>query len=346
MTALLSFSLVLFAFCIQCTVSLVIYPEALQSAPTQVKPQSTLDPIDDTPLPVVIWHGLGDNFEGPGLKEIASLINEAHDGTYVHIIQLADTAASDKSATFLGNVTEQIELVCQQLADDPILSTAPAIDAIGFSQGGQFMRGYVERCNWPPVRNLLTFGSQHNGISKFQSCDSPTDWVCHAANALLRSGTWSHFVQSRLVPAQYFRDPEDLDSYLAHSNFLADINNERGSKNPLYKENLSSLNKFVMYLFKDDKTVVPKESSWFAEVNGTSMETMELRDRPIYKEDWIGLKALDEKGGLVFEEVDGGHMQLNEKDLIENFKKYFGPQLSPAGSARQTIDELAPCLEI
>jgi hypothetical protein len=25
-------------------------------------------------------------------------------------------------------------------------------------------RGFVERCNHPPVRNLITWGSQHNGI--------------------------------------------------------------------------------------------------------------------------------------------------------------------------------------
>jgi Palmitoyl protein thioesterase len=25
-------------------------------------------------------------------------------------------------------------------------------------------RGYIQRCNDPPVRNLITWGAQHNGI--------------------------------------------------------------------------------------------------------------------------------------------------------------------------------------
>ena len=307
---------------------------------------------DDTPLPVVIWHGLGDSADADGLKEVATLIDDIHPGTYVHIISLGKTAGSaDRSSTFFGNVTEQIEQVCAQLAADPILSTAPAIDAVGFSQGGQFLRGYIERCaHWaPPVRSLITFGSQHNGISEFQKCKSVTDWVCQGANALLKGSTvWSDFVQSRLVPAQYFRDLKDYDGYLEHSNFLADVNGEREGKNATYKENLSKLEKMVMVVFKDDQTVVPRESGWFSEVevlvgdgDEEARNVTGLRDRAIYKEDWIGLKALDKKDGLVFEEVKGGHMQLNDKDLKRLFGKYFGPEGKKFGEKKDE-DEWKP----
>jgi palmitoyl-protein thioesterase len=317
---------VLLAFTITPAVSLVIYPEAFLSV-DQSQPPFVASPSgdDDTPLPLVLWHGLGDRFDADGLKDVAALANEVNPGTYVYIIKLADDGASDRTASFFGNVTEQLDLVCKQLASDPILSTAPAIDALGFSQGGQFLRGYVERCNNPPVRNLVTFGSQHNGIAEFQKCKSATDLVCQGANALLRSGTWSSFVQSRLVPAQYFRNLDELDSYLESSNYLADINNERPLKNQTYKKNLSSLNKFVMFLFKDDKTVIPKETSWFAEVNTTNEHITLLKDRPIYKEDWLGLKTLDEKGGLIFETLSGEHMQISRKELKSVMKTYFGP---------------------
>lgn len=237
-------------------------------------------------------------------------------------LRTSSLTAHSRSATFFGNLTLQVEKVCEDLANHQILATAPAIDAIGFSQGGQFLRAYIERCNKPPVRSLVTFGSQHNGISEFQNCE-PTDWLCRGAQGLLRSNTWSSFVQGRLVPAQYFRDPSQLDSYLENSNFLADVNNEREVKNKRYKENLSTLDRFVMYTFEDDTTVIPKESGWFSEVNGT--EVIGLRNRTIYKEDWIGLKALDEKGALHFETTKGGHMQLGDKVLREAFKKNFGP---------------------
>ena len=293
---------------------------------------------DDDPLPVVIWHGLGDSADADGLKDIAALLDEIHPGTYVHIISLGKSEGSaDRSSTFFGNVTEQVEQVCEQLATHNILSTAPAIDAIGFSQGGQFLRGYVERCgHWAPrIRSLITFGSQHNGIAEFQKCESATDWICHGANALLKSSTvWSQFVQNRLVPAQYYRpgETDDYENYLEYSNFLADVNNERESKNGSYAENLAELERMVLVVFKDDITVIPRESGWFSEIELVKegdkeiRKVIELKDRKIYKEDWIGLRALDKKGGLVFEEVEGEHMQLKEKDLKRLFKKYFGKE--------------------
>lgn len=50
---------------------------------------------DDTPLPVVIWHGLGDNFQNDGLKEVASLIEEVNEGTLTYIIHLADDGSGE-----------------------------------------------------------------------------------------------------------------------------------------------------------------------------------------------------------------------------------------------------------
>jgi palmitoyl-protein thioesterase len=280
---------------------------------------------EETPLPLIIWHGLGDSYQADGLKEVAQLAEEVNPGTYVHIIHLDDSDNGDRQATFIGNVTEQIAQVCEQLASEPILSTAPAVNALGFSQGGQFLRAFVERCNFPKVHNLVTMGSQHNGIFKFQACESTGDWACRSAEALLRFGRWSNFVQSRLVPAQYFRDVNEYDSYLEHSNFLADINNEREEKNALYKSNLKSLNRFGMFMFSEDTTAVPKESAWFAEVNQTSGEITTLRERSIYKEDWLGLRSLDEQGKLEFETIPGPHMALTEKVLSEVFAEYFGP---------------------
>ncbi|BCR84662.1 palmitoyl-protein thioesterase family protein [Aspergillus chevalieri] len=283
---------------------------------------------DLTPLPLVIWHGLGDSYQSSGLSEIASLAASTNPGTYIHIIHLSDSSTGDRQASFLGNVTEQVDFVCEQLSSEPIVGTAPAINALGFSQGGQFLRAYVERCNDPPVRNLVTVGSQHNGISEFQECMA-LDLICKGAEALLHAGVWSDFVQGRFVPAQYFRDPRDEESlgkYLESSNFLADINNEReGSRNEAYKKNLKKLNKFAMLMFEDDSIAHPKESAWFAEVNGTTGEVTPLRERDVYKEDWLGLKELDEQGKLDFLALPGDHLQMEDKQLVRLFQDYFGP---------------------
>lgn len=328
------------------SLSFVILPEAaVFSEPAVSSSQPPLQSIDDEysgdPLPVVIWHGLGDSADAAGLKDVAALIESVNPGTFVRIISVGEIGA-DRQASWFGNVTEQIQAVCTSLASDPILSTAPAIDAVGFSQGGQFLRGYIERCgHWAPkVRSLITFGGQHNGIAEFQSCKGPTDFICLGANALLKGSTvWSNFVQSRLVPAQYYRDNKDYENYLEHSNFLADINNERAVKNATYKENLSELENFVMVLFEDDTVVIPKESGWFAEVeldkDNNKRNVTKLQDRAIYKEDWLGLRTLDEKGALAFDTVKGGHMQLKDKDLKRLFKQYLGPVVEKSSGSRR-----------
>ena len=250
-------------------------------------------------------------------------MNDTIGGTYTYFIHLDEDASADRTATWLGNVTTQIEQVCEALRTHPVLSRAPAVNALGFSQGGQLLRGYVERCNNPRVANLVTFGSQHSGISEFQNC-AADDWLCRTWSSYLKSNTWSAWVQSHLVPAQYFRDPEDVDSYLENSNFLADINNEREKKNTTYKKNIKKLENFVMYMFANDTVAVPKESAFFHEVNTTSGEVTKLQERQLYKEDWLGLKTLNEAGKLHFGTVDGQHMQLTDDILAKVFKGYFG----------------------
>lgn len=299
---------------------------------------------DSDPLPLLIWHGLGDNYAADGLAEVASLAEEVNPGTYTYIIRLDDDASSDRSATFLGNVTEQIASVCAAIHADPILSSAPGVNALGFSQGGQFLRGLVERCGGEhgiKIKNLVTFGSQHNGIAKYQLC-KPTDWLCKGYIGLLKANTWGAWVQGHLVPAQYFKATDEAtgeptDDYLGSSNFIADINNERVLKNVTYAQNLAQLDNFVMYVFENDTTVIPKETGWFAYTNLTSGDVIELRDREIYKEDWIGLKKLDSKGGLHFKTTEGEHMTLGEKVLKEVFSEWFAP---PRESWKKVLEDV------
>lgn len=282
------------------------------------------DQENNDPLPLIIWHGLGDSYASESQASIDAIAQAVHPGTYIYHIRLNDDPKSDRSLSFFGNVSSQIEQVCADIASHPILSTAPAVDALGFSQGGQFLRGYVERCNNPPVRSLVTFGAQHNGISKIDVC-ARKDLLCKIALGVISSNTWSSFIQSYLVPAQYLRDsssPIAYEQYLANSNFLADINNERPTKNEMYRKNMARLERFAMYIFEDDETVVPKESGWFSDAKGSKISP--LREQLMYKEDWLGLRALDEKGALRFETSPGSHMELTKSVLEKAFQQNFG----------------------
>ncbi|KAI5274836.1 palmitoyl-protein thioesterase 1 precursor [Aureobasidium subglaciale] len=300
---------------------------------------------DAKPLPLIIWHGLGDRYDADGIADVAALANELHPGTTVYPIHLDADGSADSRATFFGNLTTQLTSVCDTLSSNTTFSSNNTrIDALGFSQGGQFLRGLIERCPGIEVRSLVTFGSQHNGIAKFQNCGT-WDFVCKGAMAAMKGNAFGEWVQGNVIPAQYYKETnettgEPTQSYLDNSNFIADINNERVNKTREYKQRLARLDKFAMYVFEEDKTVIPKESGWFAHVNLTSLEVTGLRERDIYKHDWIGLKELDKKGALVFRNASGGHMDLSEKILTEAFMDFFGPERKTWKSEIEAVEQV------
>lgn len=102
--------------------------------------------------------------------------------------------------------------------------------------------------------------------------------------------------------------------------------------NDTYADNLASLENLVLILFSEDKTVVPKESSWFGSYEPTDENSVTLlgaerpiipmRLQPTYIADTFGLRTLDERGAVVLEVCEGEHMRISEecwKPLVERF---------------------------
>ncbi len=112
-----------------------------------------------------------------------------------------------------------------------------------------------------------------------------------------------------------------MDQYLKNSIFLADVNNDRKDKDMQQARNLASLDKFVMYRFTKDKMVVPRDSSWFSFYNGSAL--LPLEDQALYKQDWLGLREMDEAGKLFFLDIEGEHMQFSfdwfEAEIIHGY---------------------------
>ena len=296
------------------------------------------------PHPLVIWHGLGDSAHSEGITSLMDQLREAFPGLFVYSVSLDSSDSGDRKAGFFGHVNEQVEQACEQLASVPEL--ADGFDAIGFSQGGQFLRAYVQRCNRPAVRNLVTFGSQHMGIADLPAC-TPADLLCRLAEAALRGGIYTDYAQSHLVSAQYYRNPKDpaaFAKYMEKNDFIKDINNEGQveTRNASYAKQLLQLENLVLIMFDKDTTVEPKQSSWFASYpirNETETESESghhgeneptpLRQSSIYLEDRIGLQRLDKRGGLVMELCHGVHMQIDAACQLKVFGKYVG---TPASS--------------
>ena len=78
---------------------------------------------------------------------------------YIKSLMIGSSPTADTTNGFLMPVNEQIDLACELIKNDTNL--ANGYNAIGFSQGGQFLRGVAQKC--PGMRTLVSFGGQHQG---------------------------------------------------------------------------------------------------------------------------------------------------------------------------------------
>ncbi|KAI6199673.1 Palmitoyl-protein thioesterase 1 [Aphelenchoides besseyi] len=196
--------------------------------------------------------------------------------------------------------------------------------ALGFSQGGLFVRALAQRCTNPPVKGIVSIGGPQFGIYGFPYCLGD-EGICDTVRRMLNIGAYVSFIQDNLVQAQYWHDPFQLDDYKDKSIFLADINCERSCNQTQYKANLLRLKYLALVQFTKDEMVVPKESEWFGffpENNATHVVPMNQTD--FYKKDVLGLKTLNESGRLHLLSVDGNHLQIGEQYFIDKIvKQYF-----------------------
>jgi palmitoyl-protein thioesterase len=279
-------------------------------------------------------------------------------GIFIHSIATGTSEDADISSSYFGLVDSQVDRVCDEIRAIPQLQNG--YTAIGFSQGGQFLRAVVQRCQHrgPAAHTLVTMGAQHEGVMDVPGCWEPSfnstpSWACRVMQSLLGRGVYNKFIQNRVIQAQYFKDPAHLNIYYRNSAFLADINAEalpsnrgggggvlRIGKNKilngflknkeiqtlsarydLYKTNLASLQRLVLFMFDNDITVVPKESSHFAFFDGQKL--VPLVESELYIEDRLGLKQLDESGRLVLAHAPGFHMQFSLNWFFINVVKPY-----------------------
>lgn len=145
------------------------------------------------------------------------------------------------------------------------------------------------------------------------------------------------WAQRRLIQAQYYRDVDRLDEFLTYNSFVRDLNAEGilDDDDPTGREHggrgLDALQNLVAVNFLNDTTVFPARSSQWAtlapegdgagevantadDVQATDVleqrDVVPLRKQPLYEQDWIGLRHLDEKKRLHLVDCPGEHMQL------------------------------------
>ncbi|XP_034939099.1 palmitoyl-protein thioesterase 1 [Chelonus insularis] len=269
-----------------------------------------------TPTPIVLWHGMGDSCcFSFSLGQIKNILEQEIPGVYVKSIRIGDNEIEDVENSYFKNANEQIKEVCQDLKSDEKLSDG--YNAIGFSQGSQFLRAVAQRCPDPRMKNLISLGGQHQGVYGLPNCGSLTYRFCDYLRRILNYGAYLNYIQNKFVQAEYWHDPLQEDKYKKKSVFLAEINNELVI-NEEYKKNLQQLESFVLVMFTQDTMVQPKESEWFGFYKpGQSTELQTLQESDLYIQDRLGLKKMDNDGKLHFLSIDGNHLQFNDTWLKE-----------------------------
>jgi palmitoyl-protein thioesterase len=188
---------------------------------------------------------MGDSCNSPrSIGYLTQTIKDLLPGIFVHSICTGSTPESDIASTYFGNVNDQVATVCSQLASLPQLHPH-GYTALGLSQGGQFLRAVVQRCQHtgPKAKVLVTLGAQHQGVFDVPGCwepdedldnishssrNGPSYW-CRAMQELVDKGAFLPWVRENIVQAQYLKPYNDLEKYRALNPFLPDINNESSS---------------------------------------------------------------------------------------------------------------------
>ena len=204
----------------------------------------------------------------------------------------------------------QLNVLCALIYDIPELSNG--FDFIGVSQGGLLARAYVEMCNKYPVRNLITLVAPHGGMT---------------TKSLPKLNFYSEFYQNTLSFAGYWRNPDNLHQYLEKSTFLPILNNEVvTNESKRYASNMKTLNNFVLVWSYTDETLYPRESAKFSFLD-EDKNIVGIEDTELYKNDYLGLRVLSEKGAFHIHNVSCAHDDVKRpscnNEIYGILKKYL-----------------------
>lgn len=260
--------------------------------------------------PVVLMHGLGDSGNASGMQSLVKSVMNAFPGAYATSPDVADGTSS-----YFTLMQDQVDQFAKTVRSDPKLQNG--FNAVGISQGGVIVRAYIELYNDPPVYNFVSLCGPQQGVGACPA--SVPGWIC----SIFQSNPYP----AKLSFAGYWKG-SDQATYLKESTFLAGIENARDAKNATYKANMASLNRLALVMALNDTVVYPKESEQFGFYAwGGSKDIVQFKDTDTYKNDWIGLRTLDEAGKIDMLQFEGAHVQFSNQFWNDHILPYFNNTL-------------------
>ena len=254
--------------------------------------------------PIALLHGIASNADN--MQVLASWIET----TFQRPVFNLEIGNGVKTSIYTS-MPIQLQELCTTIYAMPALQNG--FDFIGMSQGGLLARGYVERCNAYPVRNLITLVTPHGGTI-LKNVDVEM---------------YTAFYQTHFSASNYWRDPRRLNDYLTICIYLPILNNEIVQDDDdmfvLLKNNedaymyylddeeyaienhladqqrtqMKTLTNFVLVWSPKDEIVQPSESAKFSFYNA-GFNVVPLDETEMYETDALGLKYLNEQQRLHF----------------------------------------------
>ena len=120
-------------------------------------------------LPVVTMHGINDDHKS--CFGLISTVKDSMPGVHVVNLMMGETRQKERDHSIYMGMEEQVEWACRLVRADPLL--AGGYTGIGYSQGGLLLRGLAQLCPEPPMLQLVTIGSPHQGIAGLPHWEGP-----------------------------------------------------------------------------------------------------------------------------------------------------------------------------
>ena len=243
------------------------------------------------------------------MKDIKRLL-EKYLKTKVHCVEIGN----GRIDSIFMNLEKQSQIACANIKK--IKDFEGKFNIMGVSQGTLIGRYIIEKCNMKgEVQNYVSFMGPQMGVSAVPelSCGK----FCDIFNNLVADLNKKNpkLLAEKIAPASYWKYRYQYDQYMKDNVYLKDLNNEGPQKNQNYKNRIMNLNKMLLVKGSLDTIISPRESSWFEFYDKKGEKIVPLKQSDFYINDYLGIKALDQKKKLKFVTFNQKHVKYSEKEF-------------------------------
>ncbi|KAH0577065.1 Palmitoyl-protein thioesterase [Spironucleus salmonicida] len=222
-------------------------------------------------------------------------------------------------------ISQQIKLLAECISENS--ATQGGYIGVGHSQGGYLMRALLEEYNhkMAPMVRFISLSSPQSGFFCGVKSLCKGNYLPTFVQKLLFYLQYKDFAQSRLSPAQYWRNPYKLKAYAKKARSLPVMDNIR-DYNIQRKINFMSVDRVILFGGPLDEVISPWQSAFFGVwKDGTDGSVSLYHDREEYKQDTFGLGSMVEQGKVEFkvEKMFHGDYTTNYKFIAERLTPYL-----------------------